>query len=360
MPSNPDPARPRSASAQRLRTRQAWLTAAISLLALWVARPFLTPIAWAAVLAIAEWPLYRAAVKRFPGRAVWIAVGLMIGTALLVIVPFSLIAGSLAAESDNAVHWAQGVEKNGLPEPAWLSGVPLVGSRLAEWWQAHVARPEAVRALLGSTTAGGILGWAKLIGGEIVRESGLFLVTLVALVSLLLSGEAIASHSHAAASRALGPFGEDFLTKLTHAVRRTVLGTVLVSAFEGSLIGAAYFVAGVPQPLLFAVATIVLALVPFGAWAAFGLAGLILIAQGSFLAGAVVIAFGVAVMTIGDNLIQPAVIGGAAELPFLLAFVGAFGGLVAMGLVGLFIGPVVMVALMLVWREWEERGEAAQ
>src|SRR6476659_680170 len=114
MPSNPRTASSRSAASQRLRARQAWLTAAISLLALWVARPFLTPIAWAAVLAIAEWPLYRAALKRFPGKAGWIAVSLMIGTALLVIVPFSLIASSLAAESKNAVQWAQGVEQHGL------------------------------------------------------------------------------------------------------------------------------------------------------------------------------------------------------------------------------------------------------
>ena len=92
-----------------------------------------------------------------------------------------------------------------------------------------------------------------------------------------------------------------------------------------------------------------------GGWAAFGLAGLIMVAQGHAFAGVALIAFGIVVMTVGDNLVQPAVIGGAVELPFLLAFIGAFGGLATMGLVGLFIGPVVMVALLLAWRDWTRK-----
>jgi predicted PurR-regulated permease PerM len=111
-------------------------------------------------------------------------------------------------------------------------------------------------------------------------------------------------------------------------------------------------VAGVSQPLLFAVVTMILAFIPFGAWLAFALAGLILAAQGHLLAGVLLFGFGAAVMTVGDNFIQPAVIGGAVKLPFLLAFIGVFGGIATMGLVGLFIGPVVMVALLLIWREW--------
>ena len=70
------------------------------------------------------------------------------------------------------------------------------------------------------------------------------------------------------------------------------------------------------------------------------------------MAGALLFGFGVAVMTVGDNVVQPAVIGSAVELPFLMAMIGAFGGLAEMGLVGLFVGPVIMAALMLAWREW--------
>lgn len=343
---------PTGSPANSVQSRQIWLTLAILVLALWIAVPFLTPIAWAAVLAIAEWPLYRYILRRFPGHGRWAAAACTLATALLVVFPLSLVATSLVTESSGAIAWVQQVQQHGLPQPAWLGGVPVIGDRLAGWWQTHAATPEAARDLLGSAPAGSLLGWARTIAGEIAKESGLFLVTLAALLSLLLSGEHISAQSRIVSEKMFGAFGVDFLERMTEAVRRTVVGTVLVSVIEGAVIGIGYIVAGVPQPLLFVVATIVLALVPFGAWVVFGLAGLILMAQGHVLAGGLLMGFGAAVMTVGDNVIQPVVIGGAVELPFLLAFVGAFGGLAAMGLVGLFIGPVIMVALLLIWREW--------
>ena len=179
------------------------------------------------------------------------------------------------------------------------------------------------------------------------------------LVTLLARGERIGVQAIVVSRRMFGTFGEHFLERMIGAVRATVNGTVLVSFVEGALIGLGYAVAGVPQPLLFATFTIVLALVPFGAWLVFGLASLILIGGGSVLAGALLFAFGVAVMMIGDNVIQPSVIGSAVELPFVLAIIGAFGGLAALGLVGLFVGPVIMAALLLVWRQWMVTPERA-
>jgi len=98
---------------------------------------------------------------------------------------------------------------------------------------------------------------------------------------------------------------------------------------------------------------------PREAWLAFGLTSLILTAQGELLAGALLFGFGAAVMTGGDNFVQPAMIGGAVELPFLLALIGAFGRISMMGLVGLFIRQVIMVALLLIWRGWNSNQGAA-
>jgi predicted PurR-regulated permease PerM len=348
----PRPGKTTPSAATSVRSHQTILTVVIVLLALWIASPFLTPIAWAAGLAIAEWPLFRYIVRHYPKHRRWAAAACTLATALLVVLPLSLVATSLATESSGAITWIQQVQQHGVPQPAWLGGIPLVGGRLAQWWGTHVATPEGARDLLGSAPAGSVIGWARTIAGEVAKESGLFLVTLVALASLLLGGEHIAAQTRRFSADLFGDFGIDFLDRLTDAVRRTVVGTVLVSVIEGAIIGAGYLVAGVPQPLLVAVMTIVLALIPFGAWLVFTLAGVILMAQGQVLAGGLLIGFGAAVMTIGDNFIQPVVIGGAVELPFLLAFVGAFGGLATMGLVGLFIGPVIMVALLLLWREW--------
>jgi predicted PurR-regulated permease PerM len=341
---------PRRAS--RVRTRQVYLTFVILALSGWIAFEFLIPLAWATVFAIAEWPIYRRVLTHMPTRPGLVAFGFAAATALVVLLPLSLAAVSLAQESQAALDWVGKAQQSGIAMPHWLPGLPLVGGRAGAWWQQHVANPQAANAALGSLNASALLGWTRSIGGEVARDAALFLVTLLALGTLLSRGARISDHADMLAKRMFGEFGSNFLERMTGAVRSTVNGTLLVSVGEGVIIGIAYAVAGVPQPLLFATFTIVLALVPFGAWLAFGLAALILAGSGSILAGALLFVFSAVVMTIGDNVVQPAVIGGAVELPFLLALLGAFGGLAELGLVGLFLGPVIMAALLLVCSEW--------
>ncbi len=348
----PPAATPATASA--IRTHQICLTIVIIALSLWMAWEFLTPLAWAAVLAIAEWPLYRRALAHAPSRPMSIAVGFALATGFLVILPLSLAAVTLIQESDVALAWLRYAQQFGIAAPVWLPDIPLFGARMAASWQQHVGSPQAANALLGTFSAASLLGWSRSIGSEVARESAIFLVTLLALVTLLVRGDHIADQARTIARRTFGAFGSAFVHRMTDAVRATVNGTVLVSAGEGAIIGVGYAVAGVPQPLLFATFTIMLALVPFGAWLAFGLASAILLTSGQLLAGGLLFVFGATVMTIGDNVVQPSGIGSAVKLPFLMALIGAFGGLAELGLVGLFVGPVIMAALLLVWRQWME------
>ncbi|WP_159981504.1 MULTISPECIES: AI-2E family transporter [unclassified Novosphingobium] len=340
---------------ERVRQRQVWLTILIVALSIWVALEFLTPIAWAAVLAIAQWPLFRRALARYPERAGLLAFAFTAATALLVILPLSLAAVSLAKESDTALAWLNHAQQSGIQMPTWLPALPLLGSRLASYWQQHLGTPQAAHTLLGTVSAASVISWTRSIGSEVARESALFLITLLALVSLLARGQQIAEKTRVIAIGMFGNFGADFVQRIAGAVRATVNGTIMVSVLEGSILGVGYAVAGVPQPLLFATFTMILALIPFGAWAAFGLASLILMGTDHILAGGLLFAFGAVVMTVGDNVVQPSIIGSAVELPFLMALVGAFGGLAEMGLVGLFVGPVIMAALLLVAREWLEQ-----
>jgi predicted PurR-regulated permease PerM len=343
-----------AAGRNAVQTRQLYLTAVIFVAAVWISLEFLMPVAWAAVLAIAEWPLYERAVARYPNRPGLVATGFAFATALMVILPLSLAAVTLAQESDVALEWLKHAQQTGIAAPAWLPGIPLVGGRIAAYWQQHIGSPQAANALLGTFSASSILGWTRSIGGEVARDSALFLVTLLALATLLARGAHIATQTQKVARQMFGAFGGIFVVRMTGAVRATVNGTVLVSVGEGAIIGVGYAVAGVPQPLLFAVFTMVFALVPFGAWLAFGLASAILLLSGKVLAGGLLFAFAAIVMTVGDNVVQPSVIGSAVKLPFLMAIVGAFGGLAEMGLVGLFVGPVIMAALLLMWRQWME------
>ena len=342
----------------RTLTNQRILTLFVVLTALWVVRGFLPPLAWAVVLAIAEWPLHCRLHRWLPGRPALVALLLTLGTALLVILPLSLVAVSLAQESQAAIAWLQGVQQHGMAAPSWLAGLPLVGGKASEAWQQHLGSPQAASSLFGGLSAGSVLGWVRSAAGEIASESGLFLITLVALYAMLAQGEHLARQCDIVSRRLLGRFGGHFLERLTVAVRGTVNGTVLVSVAEGVLIGLGYVVAGVPQPILFGTITVALAMIPFGAWLAFGLATLILLGQGHVVPAILLFGGSVAVMTLGDNVVQPRVIGSTVELPFVLAILGTVGGLESLGLVGLFVGPVVMVALLLIWDQWMDPGEA--
>lgn len=342
-----------------LRGRQRWLTVLIVLLALYTAKEFVAPVAWAAVLAVALWPLYDRAVKRVGGRENLIAAGFAFATLLLVVIPITIVAASAVQESQGAAQWVQHVQQTGLAAPSWLGGLPLVGTRLLDFWQSHVGSPQAAGELLGGVNAGALFGYTRTVGGEVANGVMLFLVTLVVLVTLLAHGRSLNAELHRASRRVLGRFGAEFTEHLAEAVRGTVVGTVLVAVGEGTLIGIGYWVAGVPRPLLFAVLTVFVATLPFGAWFAFTIATLILVVQGHLIAAALLFGFSIVVMLIGDNVAQPAIIGNSVKLPFVLALLGTFGGLEAFGLVGLFIGPAIMSALLLAWKQWADHEPGA-
>jgi predicted PurR-regulated permease PerM len=330
------------------------LVALLTLVALWVARSFLLELAWAATLAIALWPLYRRAVKR-RGKAkppILIPLGFTLATGLVVMMPIALVAVEAANDSEAALQWLSQAQSAGIAAPPWLGQVPLAGPALAEWWQTHLASPSGASALLGAFDTRSAAGWSRTIAAEVASRSWFFAVTLLALFIILRDGERLAANATRMGRHFYGAFGERFVGQVGDAVRAAVNGTVLVAIGEGSLIGLFYAPAGVPRPVLFTIVTIAFALLPLGAWAAFGVAAIVLIAQGSAAAGIGLFLFGAAVMLTGDNFVQPALIGNSIELPFLWTFIGAFGGLETFGIVGLFLGPALMAALFLVWREW--------
>jgi predicted PurR-regulated permease PerM len=329
--------------------------ALLALLVLWVAWDFLTPLAWAAVIAITVWPAYVRFADALPGGAGGVLAPLvctlLIGIVLLV--PVVLVLQHIAQGGDAFVRWVTELKENGIPVPGWIVQAPVVGDSLARWWEENLANPAATLHWLRGIDLESFTASTRTLGGDVLHRLVMVFVSLLALFFVLRDGALIARRVLEAADRLLGDPGERLAGKMADAVRGTVNGTIVVAVAEGALIGVGYVLAGVPNALLFAVLTTAFAMVPFGAWAAFTLAALVLLLQGgSLLAAACVFGFGSAVMLIGDNFIWPALVGSAARLPFLLALVGIFGGLQAFGLIGLFVGPVIVAAALVVWREW--------
>ncbi|UVF20064.1 AI-2E family transporter [Microvirga terrae] len=337
----------------RTRRTTRFIGAALLLaLTLWMIQSYLVTLGWAVIIAISVWPLYRRIRARLEGSRIAAPLLVTIGLAALLLVPVALVLTEIGREGQFAVQWVTNIQQNGLPVPEWVHRVPLIGGHLAPWWQAHLAQPHAAEQFLNGIDNRTLTGWSKSLGGALASHVLHAFLTFLTLFILLRNGDEAARHVLNAIDRWFGRPGERLAETMATAVRGTVNGTILVAVGEGILIGIGFMVAGVPNAILFAVLTAAFAMLPLGAWFAFGAAAIALVlAGGSVLAAAGVVGWGAVIMLIGDNVVQPALISGAAELPFLWTLLGILGGLETFGLIGLFLGPVLMAALLTIWRQ---------
>ncbi|HTV89916.1 MAG TPA: AI-2E family transporter [Stellaceae bacterium] len=346
----------------------AWQTVARTVLAVivvgfgaWILFDFLPALAWAGVLAIALWPLYERLLRLLPGgreRVLGPALAtLLIGA--VIIGPLVLIGIALANEVHVAIRLINEARHYGIPPPYWLGEVPLVGAPVATWWKDHLSDPFLAQEMFGNINVGTLTYSARHYGGEVVHRLVILAFTLLTLFFLFRDGQGLTAQLRDLSDRLLGERGEDIARHMIAAVHGTVTGLVLVGIGEGVLLGIAYFLAGLPYPALVGAATAVAAIIPFGAVVAYCLAGIYLFSIGNALGAIIVIAFGSAVLFVADHFIRPVLIGGAARLPFLLVLLGLLGGLETMGILGLFLGPAVMAAVVALWREWTQPNRAA-
>lgn len=341
---------PPSQSAARLV-----VTAVLAALGVWILWDFLPALVWAIVFAVATWPLYTRFRRLLPhgGKgpvAAPLAFTLIVGFVFLV--PLAGMAIALGREVLFVARTLPTIEETGVPMPAWLAGVPFAGHYAAQWWQTNLADPHTAAELFGRLDRGVVIDWARLLGTQLARRSTVLVFTLLSLFFLYRDGERLVRDLEALALRLVGPQGRRVGVQMVHAVRGTVNGLVLVGMAEGLLLGVAYGFLDVPRAALFGGATAVLAMIPFGAPVIFTVAALVLLAQSGVVPAAILFGFGCLVVFIADHFVRPVLIGGQAKLPFLWVLLGILGGLEGFGLVGLFLGPAVMAALLALWREW--------
>jgi len=321
-------------------------------------RNFLGALAWAGIFAIALWPLYEKAVIRFPpGRHnILLPAVFTAGVAFLFILPLGLVGVQLAGQADKAQDWLQDVRANGLAEPAVLEQLPFGQAQLDSWWQQNLGTPASARKLVQQATHGHVAHVGQMVGEQLIRRLTAFVFTLLTLFFLFREGHTLTRQTQRVATRAFGLGGERVGRQIIASVHGTVNGLVLVGLGEGVLLGIVYAVAGVPQATVLGLLTAIAAMVPFAGAVMFSIAALLLLAQGAIVWAIVVFGTGVVVTFVADHFIRPVLIGGATRLPFLWVLLGILGGIDAWGLLGLFIGPAIMAALILLWREWAGEG----
>ena len=318
----------------------------ILLTALVIVRRFLVPLLWAAVLCIATWPAYLRLRQAAAGRSIAAALALTLLLAAVLMVPLLVSLVQASRHAPSVAHFIAAANNEGIAAPGWLAQVPLAGAYLADWWGATLGQPHGLAHLLASgpmarlRSAGEVL---RFFGAEVFQRLLDAAFAFLSLFFFYKDGERLRRLLMTACVSVLGaPAAYRYTRAIPTAIRATVNGLVLVGLGEGVLIGIAYAFAGLAAPVLWAALTGALAIIPFGAPLAYlGAAG-VLFAFGKSGAAAGVALWGTLVLFVADHAVRPVIIGNATRLPFLAVLFGILGGVETFGLVGLFIGPVIM------------------
>jgi predicted PurR-regulated permease PerM len=323
----------------------------------WVLTPFLPAAVWACMIVVSTWPLMLRVQSSLWGRR-GLAVAVMTVFLLLVlIVPLTLALGTIADHADEIARWVQSLATRTVPPPPdWLTELPVVGPKLVvRWKELAAARPEDLAARLAPYT-GQIVGWVVgTVGGIGLLLLQFLLVVLLAAI-LYASGERAADGVVRFAQRLAGARGESSARLAAQAIRGVALGIIVTALIQTALAWIGLAVTGVPfAPVLTALAFVLcIAQVGPGLVLLLGVVWLYWSGQSGWATGLLVWTLLVGTM---DNFLRPILIRKGADLPLLLIFVGVVGGLLAFGIIGIFVGPVVLAVSYTLLVDWVKSGE---
>jgi len=319
----------------------------------WILRPFLGAIIWATMIVVATWPLMVGVQRRLGGRR-WLAVTVMSIILLLVlVVPLSAAIGTIVSHADDIVGWAKNLRDFKLPPPpSWLPDLPLVGARAVQLWNDVAAEGVQVVAVKITPYAGGLTAWFVSQIGSFGAVFITFLLTVVAAAVLYTYGEDFADSALRFGARLGGERGEGAVRLAGQAIRGVARGVVVTALVQALIGGIGLAIAGVPFATLLTAVMFLLAVAQIGAVPILVLACIWLFWSGATGWGVFLVVVTVIAGTL-DNVLRPLLIRqGAADLPLLLIFIGVIGGLIAFGLIGIFIGPLVLAVAHTLLRAW--------
>jgi predicted PurR-regulated permease PerM len=321
-----------------------------------VLRPFATAILFGAILAIAAWPLRNALIARGMGRGTAAALMLLV-VLVVVVVPLLLIAPGLVG----AIRGSTGVVQAALisaplDPPAWVGDLPLVGDKAEALWRQVLGARDNLGPLI-EPYADRIQSLLLDVAGGLADSALQILLALIVATMLWSQGEAIVEALADSASRLGGETGVDALYTAGAAVRAVAYGVVGTAAAQGLLAGIGYAAAGLPAPALLGFLTLVFSVtqilgplvVVMWAGAAWWLY------DGGQTGWAIFMAlWGLIIVSGSDNILRPMLIKRGVEMPLSLIILGVFGGFVAFGFLGLFIGPVLLAVGLVMLRAWRK------
>lgn len=323
----------------------------------WILRPFLLPMIWATAIVVATWPLMLRLQRHLGGRRGLATAIMTLGFLLLLLVPLAFAIAAIAQNADRIVGWVRSLADFSLPRPPeWVARVPLVGPNLAAQW-AQMAELGAGGistrlAPYASTIVAWFIGQVGNVGIMLVQ----FLLTVVVAAVLYTGGERVASGVHRFAQRLAGDRAEGVLQLAAQAVRAVALGVVVTALVQALLGGIGLAVCGVPFAGVLIAVMLILGIAQLGPGFVLIPSVIWLYWKGDSTWGTVLLIWSIVVLSL-DNFLRPMLIKRGADLPLLLIFTGVIGGLIAFGIIGLFIGPVLLAVGYTLLAAWIAEGQ---
>lgn len=330
-------------------------------LVLW---PFLSAILWAAVICFSTWPIYRRCERVVGGNRAAAAAAMTLLMVFLVAAPLALLVTALA---DDITNLAEGItrvlEQGPSAPPNWVKGLPIVGESLASYWEnlTHDAPAFIVelKKLTGPVTDIALAGGAAFGIGLLELALSIFITFF-----LFLHGRRMSSFMRQIGERVAGPRARRLFTVIGMTVKGVVYGMIGTALAQGLLAGIGFWIAGVSQSLLLGCLTFALSFVPGGPPFVWGPVALWLLMQGSVGWGIFIAIWGLLLVSSIDNFLRPYLLNQNSNLPVLLGLFGLIGGVLAFGLIGLFLGPTLLAVAYNLFLEWvaaelEERKQSA-
>ncbi|MBD8095127.1 AI-2E family transporter [Pseudomonas fluorescens] len=318
----------------------------------WVMAPFWSALFWGAVLAFASWPLMRLLTRWLGGRESLAAGILTLGWMLLVAVPLVWLGFNLADHVRDAVGLIKDIQVDGLPAaPTWLGSIPFVGERLVATWdsidQQGAALMVSIKPYLGQV-GNWLLARSAQIGGGILELT----LSLVFVFFFYRDGPRLAVFVHRLLERLIGERAGYYIELVAGTVQRVVNGVIGTAAAQALLALIGFLIAGVPGALVLGIVTFLLSLIPMGpplvwipatAWLAW---------KGDYTYAVFLGVWGTFIISGVDNVLKPYLISRGGNLPLVIVLLGVFGGLIAFGFIGLFIGPTLLAVAYSLLTDW--------
>jgi predicted PurR-regulated permease PerM len=313
----------------------------IALGCFFVLSPFISALLWAAILVFATWPVaeWLRRTLRLPRPAV--AAIMVILTALVLVLPLAAAAPGSAEDIKQMRASLEAWLASVPPAPHWLAAIPLAGGALTATWNDWALDISAMasffRPYLGLIAERGLSLLLVVAGG--LAQLG---VALFASFFFWLSGEELAASLQLLVHRVAGRYAPRLISATAGTIRGAVYGILGTAIMQGFLTTFGLAVAGVPRPVLLGTVAAFLAVLPIGAPLIWIPGGLWLLSNGNTGHGIFLLTYGVVVVSGTDHIVRPYLIARGAHLPFLLTVLGVLGGVLAFGVLGIFLGPVLL------------------